>query len=248
MKSTFCSVGPNWVLSMDGHDKLMGYQSSAFPLAVHGYSQSKIIVYSEENYCLLIKIICLTYPARWYFEYLCESKTLPDHIRIEKGLETTIMATMQEFLSNKGPNILTSDETWSTVICRPSTSIQLGVYMYFNILVFPYTLKSGIDVSPAINLSEIFHSGFYYPVTSFIYFWNNFQTRQLLFTSCLFAEITISLHCIWKRMILWFSDSSWGDFAFDFRTHTHTHTHKHTHTHYYSSHLLSRSRNIVKVI
>ena len=120
MKSTFCSVGPNWVLSMDRHDKLMGYQSSAFPLAVHGYSQSKIIVYSEENYCLLIKIICLTYPARWYFGYLCESKTLPDHIRIEKGLETTtiekglettIMATMQEFLSNKGPNILTSDET-----------------------------------------------------------------------------------------------------------------------------------------
>ena len=111
MKSTFCSVGPNWVLSMDRHDKLMGYQSSAFLLAVHGYSQSKIIVYSEENYCLLIKIICLTYPARWYFEYLCESKTLPDHIRIEKGLETTIMATMQEFLSNKGPNILTSDET-----------------------------------------------------------------------------------------------------------------------------------------
>ena len=24
-KSTFSSVGPNWVLSMDGHEKLMGY-------------------------------------------------------------------------------------------------------------------------------------------------------------------------------------------------------------------------------
>ena len=34
-KSTFSSVGPNWVLSMDGHDKLMGYQSSTFPLAVY---------------------------------------------------------------------------------------------------------------------------------------------------------------------------------------------------------------------
>ena len=36
MKITFSSVGPNWVLSMDGHDKLMGYQSRTFPLAVYG--------------------------------------------------------------------------------------------------------------------------------------------------------------------------------------------------------------------
>ena len=35
-KSTFFSVGPNWVLSIDGHDKLMGYQNSTFPLAVYG--------------------------------------------------------------------------------------------------------------------------------------------------------------------------------------------------------------------
>ena len=37
MKSTFSSVGPNWVISMDGYDKLMGYQNSTFPLAVYGY-------------------------------------------------------------------------------------------------------------------------------------------------------------------------------------------------------------------
>ena len=36
MKSTFSSVGPNWVLSMDRHNKLMRYQSSTFPLAVYG--------------------------------------------------------------------------------------------------------------------------------------------------------------------------------------------------------------------
>ena len=35
-KSTFSSVGPNWVLSMDGYDKLKGYQNSTFPLAVYG--------------------------------------------------------------------------------------------------------------------------------------------------------------------------------------------------------------------
>ena len=41
--SIFFSVGPNWVLSMDGNDKLMGYQNAKFPLALYG-CQSKIIV------------------------------------------------------------------------------------------------------------------------------------------------------------------------------------------------------------
>ena len=34
--------------------------------------------------------------------------------------------------------------------------------------------------------------------------------------SCLFAKITLPLHCNWKRMFLWCSDSSWRDFAFNF--------------------------------
>ena len=35
-KGTFSSVGPNWVLSMDRHDKLMRYGNSTFSLAVYG--------------------------------------------------------------------------------------------------------------------------------------------------------------------------------------------------------------------
>ena len=122
-KSTFSSVSPNWVISMDGHDKLLGYQNSIFPLAVYGCmdtaSQKLLFIraWTSNNNPV--------YPALWYFEYLYESKTLPDHIRIDKGSETTIMATMQEFLSNKRPNILTSDESCSTVICGPCTSNQV---------------------------------------------------------------------------------------------------------------------------
>ena len=41
-KSTFSSVGPNWVLSMDGHEKLMGYQNSTFPLVVYGCMDTAI--------------------------------------------------------------------------------------------------------------------------------------------------------------------------------------------------------------
>ena len=93
--STFSSLGPNWVLRICGLDKLMGYQSSTFPLAVYECmdtaSQKLLFIWawtSNNN---------PVYPSRWYFEHLYESKTLPDHIRIYKGSETTIMASMQGF-------------------------------------------------------------------------------------------------------------------------------------------------------
>ena len=35
-KGHFTTKGPNWVWSLDGHDKLMGYQNSTFPLAIYG--------------------------------------------------------------------------------------------------------------------------------------------------------------------------------------------------------------------
>ena len=35
-KGNFTTHGPNWVHSLDGHDKLMGFQNSTFPIAVYG--------------------------------------------------------------------------------------------------------------------------------------------------------------------------------------------------------------------
>ena len=35
-KGHYSSVGPCWLYSLDGHDKLMGYQNSTFPLAIYG--------------------------------------------------------------------------------------------------------------------------------------------------------------------------------------------------------------------
>ena len=94
-KSTISSVGTNWVLSMDEHDKLMRYQNSTFPLTVCGYmdtaSRKLLFIWAWTSNSNPV------YPKRWYFEYLCESKTLPYHIRIDKGSETTIMGTMQAF-------------------------------------------------------------------------------------------------------------------------------------------------------
>ena len=94
-KSTISSVGTNWVLSMDKHDKLMRYQNSTFPLTVCGYmdtaSRKLLFIWAWTSNSNPV------YPKRWYFEYLYESKTLPYHIRIDKGSETTIMGTMQAF-------------------------------------------------------------------------------------------------------------------------------------------------------
>ena len=76
---------------MDGQDKLMRYQNSIFPLALYGCMDTASL-----------KLLFIrdwtpnnnpVYPARWYFEYLYESKTLLDHVRIDKGSETTIMVT-----------------------------------------------------------------------------------------------------------------------------------------------------------
>ena len=35
-KGNFTSKGSNWVHSLNGHDKLMGYQNSTYPLAIYG--------------------------------------------------------------------------------------------------------------------------------------------------------------------------------------------------------------------
>ena len=35
-KGHFTNKGPNFVHSVDGHDKLMGYQNSNYPLAIYG--------------------------------------------------------------------------------------------------------------------------------------------------------------------------------------------------------------------
>ena len=34
-KGTFISAGPNWVMPLDGHDKLTGFQNNTFPSNRH---------------------------------------------------------------------------------------------------------------------------------------------------------------------------------------------------------------------
>ena len=95
-KGHFTMKGVNWVFSLDGHDKLMGYQNSTFPLAVYGCLDTatrklmwlKIWVSNSDPNVI----------AKWYLEYLYEASKMPSILRLDKGTETVNITTMHAFL------------------------------------------------------------------------------------------------------------------------------------------------------
>ena len=83
-KGTFTTTGSNWVHSLeslDGHDKL------TFPLAIYG--------------CLWLRAWTSNcnpkVVGRWYLDYLYETRVIPAMLRVDRGSETGIMATMHAF-------------------------------------------------------------------------------------------------------------------------------------------------------
>jgi len=119
-KGQFISKGCNFVHSVDGHDKMMGYQNSTFPLAVYGCLDTcsrkllwiKVWVTNSNP-----KII-----GRWYLEYLYETRRIAAFLRMDKGTETGVMATMHSFLRNAHGDLEDASES---VIYGPSTSNQV---------------------------------------------------------------------------------------------------------------------------
>ena len=125
-KDTFTAVGPNWVVSLDGHDKLMGFQKSTFPLALYG------CIDTASRKTLFLKVWTSNsnpvFVGRWYFEYLNKSKILPNYIRIDKGTETATLSTTHAYLSSLQTDVLTEDEACERVIYGPSTSNQVSYF------------------------------------------------------------------------------------------------------------------------
>ncbi|XP_028408204.1 uncharacterized protein LOC114530783 [Dendronephthya gigantea] len=118
-KGHFTTKGPNWVHSLDGHDKLMGYQNSTFPLAVYG------CIDTATRKLLWLRIWVTNsdpkFIGRWYLEYLYESPLISSFMRLDKGTETGVMATMHAFLRrNHG-----DEDACDTVLYGPSTSNQI---------------------------------------------------------------------------------------------------------------------------
>ena len=82
-KGHFTTKGPNFVHSVDGHDKLMGYQNSTYPLAIYGCIDT-----ASRKLLWLHVWVSNSDPqviGRWYLEYLYETRTLPTELRGQYG-------------------------------------------------------------------------------------------------------------------------------------------------------------------
>ena len=82
----FVTAGVNSFLSIDGHDKLMSYQNSTYPIAVYGMldqASRKIVMLkcwtSNSNPDII---------GSWYIEWLRKNRVLPANIRSDHGTET----------------------------------------------------------------------------------------------------------------------------------------------------------------
>ncbi|XP_078363116.1 uncharacterized protein LOC144647223 isoform X1 [Oculina patagonica] len=107
-------------MSCDGHDKLCGYQKSMFPLCIYGgldtYSGrvNFLRVWTSNNNPKVI--------GRFYFEYLFESRVLPETLRIDRGTETDVMATIHCFLREKQGDL---EKSTDAVLYGPSTQNKI---------------------------------------------------------------------------------------------------------------------------
>ncbi|KAG1682566.1 hypothetical protein GQR58_010849 [Nymphon striatum] len=119
-KGHFSSKGANFVHSVDGHDKLMGYQNSTYPLAIYG------CIDTASRKLLWLRIwVSNSDPqiiGRWYLEYLYEKRMISSYMRMDKGTETGTMATMHAYLRHQHDDM---DDATDTVIYGPSTSNQI---------------------------------------------------------------------------------------------------------------------------
>ena len=123
VKGSFISGGPSWVISLDGHGKLMGFQNNTFPIAIYGATDT------ASRKLLWIKVwVTNRIPelvARWYFEFIYETRVIPNYIRIDKGSETDTIAAMHCFLCRQHSDVETDEEAVEAVIYGPSTSNQV---------------------------------------------------------------------------------------------------------------------------
>ena len=98
-KQPFTSEGPLWVVSLDGHDKLCGYQNLILPLGVYGYLDT-----FSRKVLFLFFYFSNSEPdviGKNYLNYLNESKLLPYFLRVDRGTESGKMCSSHAFLSDR---------------------------------------------------------------------------------------------------------------------------------------------------
>ena len=130
-KTHFVTKGPDWVFSLDGHDKLMGYQNSTFPLAIYGCIDT-----ASRKMMFLRVWVTNSKPeviGRWYTEFLQAHQIVPDYLRIDKGSETTVMAQIQCFLRKEHGDLV---DPISSIIFGPFIAVGTVVQNSQRITIF----------------------------------------------------------------------------------------------------------------
>ncbi|XP_014664163.1 PREDICTED: uncharacterized protein LOC106806664 [Priapulus caudatus] len=92
----FYSKGPNWLINVDQHDKLMGFRKQEYPLGIHA------AIDSFSRRVLWLKVTPSNsnpnHVARWMLEYLEEFHLIPIRTRSDPGNENSLLSQMQRFL------------------------------------------------------------------------------------------------------------------------------------------------------
>ena len=118
-KGNFVTQGVNWVWSLDGHDKLMGFQNSTFPIALYGCYDT------GSRKVLYLKVWTSNsrpeLTARWYFDYIFEARKISSMLRLDKGTETGLLASIHAFLRKEHGDMAPED----TVHFGSSTSNKI---------------------------------------------------------------------------------------------------------------------------
>ena len=116
-KKPFESDCPHSLVSLDGHDKLCGYQNWAFPPAVYGCLDtfSRKILFLFLSYSNSDPLII----GNRYLAYLTETQILPKILRVDKGTETGKMASIHLFLQDKIGDL---EDPMDSIIFGPSTT------------------------------------------------------------------------------------------------------------------------------
>ena len=184
-KIPFRSDGPNWLHSLDGHDKLMGFQNWTFPIAIYGsldtFSRKLMFlrVWSSNSNPILI--------GKFFWEHLSDTMVLPSYIRVDKGTETGKMATMQIYLRD---NVSEMEDVSQCVKYGPSTSNKIERWWrdlnerlehYFKLQL--KNLLENFDYDPRNQHHRDAISYVYIPVVQrecniFIGMWNTHRIRK----------------------------------------------------------------------
>ena len=183
-KGQFTSEGPLWVVSLDGHDKLCGYQNATFPLGVYGC----IDTFSRK---ILFLFVCHSNSnplviGKMYLRYLFETEMLPRNLRVDRGMETGKMATIHVYLLNKHEDV---DDPTDSIIYGPSTSNKIERWwceLHERLEKFfkeqLTTLLRGREYDPHSAVDRQLLAHVYIPVVQrecniFVRYWNSHRIR-----------------------------------------------------------------------